>query len=98
MTSTNGSLSEAFKEATLHHVPFSTCQNAFNQNLANNIVCTTTGSGTSCHGDSGSAVTNLRNGRYFIDGVVSFGPPNCEDDPSGNAEVFDNLGFINQFL
>lgn len=65
-------------------------------NIGSDILCNRRGSGDTCQGDSGSGVTNFRNGRYFVDAVVSFGRPNCEAETSGNAEVFENLDFIRQ--
>eukprot|EP00094_Tigriopus_californicus_P010834 TCALIF_10450-PA protein Name:"Similar to Venom protease (Megabombus pennsylvanicus)" AED:0.32 eAED:0.32 QI:0/0.5/0.33/1/0.5/0.33/3/105/155 len=92
---TGGSISSVLKEATLDHIPLSSCRQVFG-NIASDILCNRRGSGDTCQGDSGSGVTNFRSGRYFVDGVVSFGRSSCEAEPSGNAEVFDNLNFIQQ--
>ena len=51
--------------------------------------------GEICFGDSGSFAGSLRNGRYEIDGISSYGAPyTCEGPPQGFTEVYHYISWI----
>ncbi|RWS23146.1 mast cell protease 2-like protein [Leptotrombidium deliense] len=59
-------------------------KNRFNLNVVDDKhICAGSERSGSCHGDSGGPLTQVRNGRHILDGLVSFGSVNslnqCDD-------------------
>ncbi|CAL4099991.1 unnamed protein product, partial [Meganyctiphanes norvegica] len=77
-------------------VPLSECQEAYKKKSSslvdNRQLCAGTGVTDSCRGDSGGPLNYLdfNTGRFYIVGVVSFGPKNCGD--SNLPGVYGRIG------
>jgi len=78
-------------------VPLSECQEAYNnrETIDNRQLCAGTGGTDSCNGDSGGPLNYLdfNTGRFYIVGVVSFGPKNC-----GSSSLPGVYGRIGSYL
>jgi secreted trypsin-like serine protease len=59
-------------------------------------ICASPTSGTICNGDSGSAMGSVRNGRWEVDGVVSFGRE-CSTSPL-SFKGFTNVDLLKNWI
>jgi hypothetical protein len=61
-------------------------------------ICATTpdsGESAACSGDSGGPLLALRNGQFFLTGLVSFGPDYCS---RGNTAVYSDAAFYSSWV
>lgn len=65
----------------------STCRRTFGNGLGASIFCASQNPSATCRGDSGSFGGVRRNGRFEVDGIISFGGPICEEFPMGFTMV-----------
>lgn len=77
------------------------CAKSFDVSLSEDILCASHDYGSLCEGDSGAPVMQNIAGRWFLQGVLSGGPPKCGDPTlpmvfTRVASFVDN--FINAYL
>ena len=89
-------------QAQMISLPFGTCNAAFQKLDPTSFCATPREIGTTCQGDSGSGIVSDRggNGRWEVDGVVSYGavpPVGCLPLPgvlSGYQQVYIHRNWI----
>ncbi|NP_001307331.1 chymotrypsin-like elastase family member 1.2 precursor [Danio rerio] len=103
-TETGGSLSAQLKQAYMPVVDYETCSQKdwWGSSVKETMICAGgTTSMSACHGDSGSPLNCLFNGKYVVHGVTSFVSPegcNTYKKPTGFTRVSAYINWINQII
>ena len=73
--SSGGYLAQVLMQVSVPIVTQSTCKGAYGSNIHESMVCAGLAEGgkDSCQGDSGGPLVCEANGRFFLEGVVSWG-------------------------
>lgn len=73
--SSGGSLAQVLMQVSVPIVTESTCRRAYGSSIHDSMVCAglARGGKDSCQGDSGGPLVCEANGRFFLEGVVSWG-------------------------
>ena len=73
--SSGGSLAQVLMQVSVPIVTESTCKTAYGSSIHDSMVCAGLAQGgkDSCQGDSGGPLVCEANGRFFLEGVVSWG-------------------------
>lgn len=73
--SSGGSLAQVLMQVSVPIVTESTCKRAYGSSIHDSMVCAglARGGKDSCQGDSGGPLVCEANGRFFLEGVVSWG-------------------------
>ncbi|WP_369411322.1 S1 family serine peptidase [Deinococcus betulae] len=92
----SGSASTVLREANLPVISNGSCGSQLGQTIPNGMICGDKNSQgqTGCHGDSGGPFASVRNGKYFVFGVVSWGTPSVCNKATAFARVSEYQPWI----
>ena len=76
--------------------------NKYKRKFHDGMICSVptnliTGS-SACNGDSGGPLVQKSNGRYYLLGVVSYGPKRCRERQNRRPDVYTDVRFYEQWI
>ncbi|KAL9967919.1 hypothetical protein ACROYT_G026227 [Oculina patagonica] len=95
--SSGGSLAKKLMQVDVPIVAQSSCRNAYGSSIHDSMVCAGLNEGgkDSCQGDSGGPLVCEKNGKFFLEGVVSWGS-GCASP--GKYGVYARVRFLRQWI
>ena len=95
--SSGGSLAQVLMQVSVPIVTESTCRRAYGSSIHDSMVCAglARGGKDSCQGDSGGPLVCEANGRFFLEGVVSWGS-GCASP--GKYGVYSRVRYLRKWV